>query len=677
MSAQGKTLENSISDFEKKKRKSLDFMTHLIELKEQFDSEFPSGSPAEGDRLGLEKLRAARARTGDAQLKILFAGRFKTGKSTLLNAMLGTELLPDEVTPCTAVITEIEYGESPSAVLYFKEGINIAELPQTLNAEVAAHIQKHAPDQPPPMEIQLSSPDALHDYLTIPLGEEHVRGVRESPYAKCALKWPIALCKGGAVLIDSPGLNEHEARDATTIGYLDEADMIIHVLPASQLCDKCDKNFIEDVKRRGKGGFPIIFVVNRFDQLRNDRERDKIRDYAGKLKELDGIYGSEGLFFTAALPALEARMAGREEELAASGLTAVENKIADVFTNDRAAIKLANIRDVVADLEKFSTTGIADLQNLMDRDMDKIAAAYADTVREFDILENEIARIRAKAERVASRFEKSWKLGLSDFFSSFQNRDLREIIENVDLPEINALNRKNATSASIELLNAAVNESLGEQFKAWIYTEGAALENAALLEIQDEIQENLREFGDTLARLRAGMDLEPLSCGNAGMVEFTDFMPDALAGAGVGGAMGGAAVFIAARFLPVVAGPVGWAIVAGTTILMAISLFLGADAREKLKKEFYENASKGLMRKSSDEVGRIAQVAGLKFRERMMALCLRLQERIEDARRPLEITRRALENDRSSLEEKKAHLEKFRNEFAAMLGEGREIAASL
>lgn len=677
MKAQDKTLENSISDFERKKQKSLDFMTHLLELKEQFDSEFPTGSPDAGDRLGLEKLRAAKARTSDAQLKILFAGRFKTGKSTLLNAMLGTELLPDEVTPCTAVITEIEYGESPSAVLYFKEGINIDDLPQTLNAEVAAHIRKHAPDQPPPLKVQLTAPDALHDYLTIPLGEEHVRGVRESPYAKCALKWPIALCKGGAVLIDSPGLNEHEARDATTMGYLDEADMIIHVLPASQLCDKCDKHFIEDVRTRGKGGFPIIFVVNRFDQLRNDREREKIRDYARKLKELDGIYGGDGLFFTAALPALEARIAGREDELASSGILAVENKIADVFTNDRASIKLANIRDVVADLETFSTTGIADLRKLMDMNADKIASAYADTVREFDILENEIERIKKKAERVAARFEKSWKLGLSDFFTNFQDRDLWEIINNVDLPEINALNRKKATIESIELLNTAVNESLGEQFKAWVYTEGAALENSALMEIQDEIEDNLREFGDTLARLRAGMDLEPLSCGNAGMVEFMDFMPDALAGAGVGGAVGGAAVFIAARFLPVVAGPVGWAIVAGTTILMAISLFLGADGREKLKKEFYANASSGLMQKSSQDVGRIAQVAGLKFRERMTSLCLRLQERIEDARRPLEITRRALENDKNMIEEKKSRLEKFNKEFETMLEEGMIIANSL
>ncbi|GGA21684.1 dynamin family protein [Okeania sp. KiyG1] len=43
---------------------------------------------------------------------VLVLGEFKNGKSTLLNAMLGEEVLPSDFLPCTAIITKIVYGNS-------------------------------------------------------------------------------------------------------------------------------------------------------------------------------------------------------------------------------------------------------------------------------------------------------------------------------------------------------------------------------------------------------------------------------------------------------------------------------------------------------------------------------------------------------------------------------------
>ena len=71
-------------------------------------------------RLCKDKIARIIERLKEQRLKILFAGQFKTGKSTLINAMLGQEVLPADVMPCTAVITEIEYAENPRAVLHFK-----------------------------------------------------------------------------------------------------------------------------------------------------------------------------------------------------------------------------------------------------------------------------------------------------------------------------------------------------------------------------------------------------------------------------------------------------------------------------------------------------------------------------------------------------------------------------
>jgi len=55
-------------------------------------------------------------------LDIVVLGRFKAGKSSLLNHLIGRNLLPVDVIPVTSVITSLRAGKSDGAVVYFQEG---------------------------------------------------------------------------------------------------------------------------------------------------------------------------------------------------------------------------------------------------------------------------------------------------------------------------------------------------------------------------------------------------------------------------------------------------------------------------------------------------------------------------------------------------------------------------
>ena len=46
--------------------------------------------------------------------KIQVVGTFKNGKSTFINALLGSHVLPAYSLPCTAVINEVKYGKEPT-----------------------------------------------------------------------------------------------------------------------------------------------------------------------------------------------------------------------------------------------------------------------------------------------------------------------------------------------------------------------------------------------------------------------------------------------------------------------------------------------------------------------------------------------------------------------------------
>ena len=53
--------------------------------------------------------------------KVLVIGEFSSGKSTMVNALLGEPILPERATTATAIITEIRYGKQKKAVIYPKE----------------------------------------------------------------------------------------------------------------------------------------------------------------------------------------------------------------------------------------------------------------------------------------------------------------------------------------------------------------------------------------------------------------------------------------------------------------------------------------------------------------------------------------------------------------------------
>lgn len=674
-------IQISVEDFDQKKRKTLEFIDQVLRAKEEFDADFPvakGGADGASGILDSDKLRALRARLADARLKILVAGQFKTGKSSLLNAILGRQLLPEEVTPCTAVITEIEYGETPAAALSFKKNIDPERLSSGLNADVARHIAENAPN-PPDYNLNLDDAARLQEYLTIPLGVEQAEGVRESPYAKCVLRWPLELCRGGAVLIDSPGLNEHEARDATTMGYLREADAVLHVMSATQPFGLPDKNFIRDVRGVGQDATPIIFAFNRFDQLRKEENREKLKKYVRGIEDLRRPYGDEGIFFTSATGAFDAREAGDSEGLEKSGLGALERKIARIFAEDRLKIKLGGAIDAVRALAVFADRSLGEARELIELDAGTLAKKEEETRADFERLNNLLAKIKAKINGAVDRYGKDLEFLLRDALSDFCDDKLPEIIAAADLPEIHIYDMRQTSSACVAILNGLVSEALIENIKEVLYTKGQELEREARRSIEEDVAANLEEFSELMDRLRRALNPRPFAMKSQASVNLGDFQDDLVAGGllvGLGVGAGAVAAFVLARFLPAIAGPVGWAIALGS---LAFSLFgiSTTDNREQLRKKYLEDAAKLIWKEGNLKAPEIALGAANEFRKEIAVVGAKLEEMIEEARLPLRLAREAALGDRKEIERRKAALAEYEGRFAALSDEGRELLDSL
>ena len=145
------------------------------------------------------RLEAMTARLEDGRFEIAFFGRVSSGKSSLLNALLGAEVLPVGVNPITAVPTKLQAGAASRATMTFADGrrqeIPLEELPCFVTEE--------------------GNPGNTRNLLTV---------VAEIPSSRL---------REGIVLVDTPGLGSLARRGAReTLAYLPSADLGVLLIDA-------------------------------------------------------------------------------------------------------------------------------------------------------------------------------------------------------------------------------------------------------------------------------------------------------------------------------------------------------------------------------------------------------------------------------------------------------------
>jgi ABC-type uncharacterized transport system ATPase component len=88
------------------------FMNQAIEILHEL-------GPALEDK--AQALAGLHQRLAEGRFHLAVLGQFKRGKSTLLNAKLGEDILPSSVIPLTAIPTFIRHGAVRSIQVHFQD----------------------------------------------------------------------------------------------------------------------------------------------------------------------------------------------------------------------------------------------------------------------------------------------------------------------------------------------------------------------------------------------------------------------------------------------------------------------------------------------------------------------------------------------------------------------------
>jgi GTPase Era involved in 16S rRNA processing len=335
---------------------------------------------------------------------VVVLGEFKRGKSTFVNALLGTPLLPMNILPETATINAIMYSENPQLSVVYMDGRQEAGEPTY---------------------------EFLQNFSAQKNNEERLNKIK---YIK--IGYPLDILKNRIVLVDTPGVSDlNQQRCDITYRFLPKANAVLFLLDANSPLKKSEKEFIE------KQLFPlglkdIVFLVNKYDCIDEEEEDDDFLDeIKARLSETFHV-GEKGaalddiiLYPLSARDALDGIAENDLNRVKASGLPEVQESLRKILNHGDLENK--KIKSYQMRLQNILSHAIRSLKSLrtlkkMDIDTLKKACDSLESIQAERIRNEKNIRIYAEhnKENICMMADKS--------ILYFQKRLSEEIIASVE-----------------------------------------------------------------------------------------------------------------------------------------------------------------------------------------------------------------------------------------------------
>ncbi len=202
-----------------------------------------------------------------ATVYVAVVGDFKRGKSSLINALLGSRLLPMGVVPLTSQPTLIRYGPAPCALVTMESGVERIPV------------------------------DRLAEYVTEKENPGNRLKVRE-----VWVEYPSPLLRDGVVVVDTPGTGSlHQDNTETAHAFLPRIDVGLAVLTAASPLSQSESAWLREVAARAAR---VVICLNKVDAI-SEAEREETLAYVrqGVAGILDGAIPT--IFTTSARRQLE------------------------------------------------------------------------------------------------------------------------------------------------------------------------------------------------------------------------------------------------------------------------------------------------------------------------------------------------------------------------------------
>lgn len=234
-------------------------------------------------------------------------GQFKRGKSSLMNAIIGRELLPVGVLPLTSVVTTLRYGPKERLLIRRKDSAFTEELPVS----------------------------SLDFYVT----EKSNPGNKMNILSAC-IEMPVPFMRRGIEFADTPGIGSSlVANTELTYKFLPECDAVIFVTGIDTPLTNTEISFLQEIRQYVD---KIFIAVNKTDLLSDDECGDVLSFIDKTVKAITGRVKLK-LYPVSARNGLSAKKSGDDALYKKSGIYELEEALTSFLTEEKSAVFLTAV----------------------------------------------------------------------------------------------------------------------------------------------------------------------------------------------------------------------------------------------------------------------------------------------------------------------------------------------
>lgn len=253
----------------------------------------------------LEYLEELRQKLDSENFYLAVLGLFKRGKSTLINALLQSDVLPVGVVPVTSVITLLNYSERPMATVAL------------LNGETR--------------DVAIQD---LPEYVTERGNPGNAKGVKE-----VEVRLPSPLLKDGVTIIDTPGVGStYLGGTQTTYRFLERVDACVFTLAVDPPIGQAELDLLKAITPHARR---LVFVLNKKDYIDESGLNESIsfcKEVMGSRLGLDSI----AIHPISARWALEGYREDDADKIARSGMKEFVSILNELLHKEKEEILIAS-----------------------------------------------------------------------------------------------------------------------------------------------------------------------------------------------------------------------------------------------------------------------------------------------------------------------------------------------
>jgi GTPase Era involved in 16S rRNA processing len=240
---------------------------------------------------------------------LVVLGQFKRGKTSLINALLGAEILPTAVVPLTSIATILKYGEALRVKVIMTDS-----------------------------SVKEIKPENLWQYVTEKGNPKNEKNVQE-----VIVTYPSPYLKDGVQLIDTPGVGSvYQHNTDVAYQYIPRSDAALFLLSVDQPVSRAELDFLKDVREYSDR---IFFLQNKADYVNTEDLNESIAFSKQAIKE--NIGSDVRIFPVSAKLAFEGKISGSNDLLERSFLPKFEQELNKFLMEEKGKVLILSVTNTL------------------------------------------------------------------------------------------------------------------------------------------------------------------------------------------------------------------------------------------------------------------------------------------------------------------------------------------